>query len=70
MLLAAIAVAVFWWKWNKAWEELESGLKTQQTASAEKPQARVSAEVMEKLLIHRVEPAYPAEARPAKRDRS
>ncbi len=65
VLLAAIAVAVFWWKWNKAWEELESGLKTQQTASAEKPQAQVSAEVMEKLLIHRVEPAYPAEARQA-----
>jgi len=66
VLLAAIAAAIFWWKWNKAWEELESGLKAQQTASAEKPQAQVSAEVMEKLLIHRVEPAYPAEARQAK----
>jgi protein TonB len=44
---------------------LESGLKTQESASAEKPQAQVSAEVMEKLLIHRVEPAYPAEARQA-----
>jgi len=66
VLLAAIAAAIFWWKWNKAGEELESGLKAQQTASAEKPQAQVSAEVMEKLLIHRVEPAYPAEARQAK----
>lgn len=63
LIVAAIAVAVFWWKWNRAWEELESGLKGQQTASTEKPQAQVSAEVMEKLLIHRVEPAYPAEAR-------
>jgi TonB family protein len=65
LIVAAIAVAVFWWKWNRAWEELESGLKGQQTASTEKPQAQVSAEVMEKLLIHRVEPAYPAEARQA-----
>jgi TonB family protein len=65
LFMAAIAVAVFWWKWNRAWEELESGLKTQESASAEKPQAQVSAEVMEKLLIHRVEPAYPAEARQA-----
>jgi TonB family protein len=65
LVLAAIAVAVFWWKWNRAWEELESGLKSQETASAEKPQAQVSAEVMEKLLVHRVEPTYPAEARQA-----
>ena len=33
--------------------------------SAEKPQAQVAAEVMEKLLVHRVEPMYPAEARKA-----
>jgi len=65
LVLAAIAVAVFWWKWNRSWEELESGLKSQETASAEKPQAQVPAEVMEKLLVHRVEPTYPAEARQA-----
>lgn len=33
--------------------------------TAEKPQAQVAAEVMEKLLVHRVEPMYPAEARKA-----
>jgi TonB family protein len=65
LLAAAIAVAVFWWKWNRAWDELESGLKGQETTSAEKPQAQVPAEVMEKLLLHRVEPVYPAEARKA-----
>jgi len=63
LVLAALAVAVFWWKWNRAWQELESGLKTQETASTEKPQVQVPAEVMEKLLIHRVDPTYPAEAR-------
>lgn len=66
LLLAAVAVAIFWWKWNRAWEELEAGLKTQQAAAVEKPQAQVPAEVMEKLLVHRVDPAYPAEARQAK----
>jgi outer membrane biosynthesis protein TonB len=44
---------------------LESELKNSQAASAEKPQAQVAAEVMQKLLIHKVEPAYPAEARQA-----
>jgi len=65
LIAAAIAVAVFWWKWNRSWDELESGLKSQQTEAAQKPQAQVPAEVMEKLLVHRVEPVYPAEARKA-----
>jgi TonB family protein len=65
LFLAAIAGAVFWWRWNRGWEELESGLKNPQAASAEKPQAQVAAEVMQKLLIHKVEPQYPAEARQA-----
>ena len=63
LLLLAIAAAAFWWRWNREWTELESGLKTQRAALPEKPQAQVPAEVMEKLLVHRVEPAYPAEAR-------
>src|ERR1700676_3391612 len=63
VVFVAFAVAVFWWRWNRGWEELESGLKSSATASVEKPQARVPAEAMEKLLVHRVEPIYPAEAR-------
>jgi TonB family protein len=64
LTLAAVATGVLWWRWNHAWEELESGVKVEQ--AAEKPQLQVPAEVMQKLLIHRVEPTYPAEARPAK----
>ena len=65
LVLAAFAVAVFWWRWNRGWAELESGLKNSELTSAAKPEARVPAEVMEKLLVHRVEPTYPAEARKA-----
>jgi TonB family protein len=63
LVLAAIAAVVFWWRWRRGWEELEAGLKTPQMVLAEKPQAHVPADVMQKLLIHKVEPAYPAEAR-------
>jgi len=61
LVLAAVA-AVFWWKWNRSWEELESGLKNS-SVTADKPAVQVPAEVMQKLLLHRVEPVYPAEAR-------
>jgi len=64
-VLAASAGGVLWWRWNRSWDELESGLNGGQGSAAEKPQVQVPAEVMEKLLIHRVEPTYPAEARRA-----
>ena len=63
MLLVAIAAVALWWKWNRAWEELESGLNNSVTASAEKGPVQVPAEVMQKLLVHRVEPVYPPDAR-------
>jgi len=63
VVVVAVGAGLFWRKWNRGWEELESGLRTEQTAANEKPQAQVPAEVMEKLLIHRVEPVYPADAR-------
>jgi TonB family protein len=65
VLVVAIGAGIFWWRWNRGWEELESGLKNDPAAAAERPQAQVAAEVMEKLLIHRVEPIYPVEARKA-----
>lgn len=63
VLSLAIGGGIFWWRWNRGWEEIESGLNANQASTAEKPQAQVAAEVMQKLLIHRVEPVYPAEAR-------
>jgi TonB family protein len=62
MLGIAIALAAFGWRWNRGWEKLESGLNEQIAT----PHVQVPAEAMEKLLIHRVEPVYPPEARAAK----
>ena len=61
-LLIVIAAGGLWW-WNHQWELLEAGLNTSVSAQTEKPQAQVPAEVMQRLLLHRVEPVYPAEAR-------
>jgi TonB family protein len=60
----AILVTVLWWRWNRGWEDLESDLRTNETVT--QPQAQVPAEVMEKLVTHRVDPDYPAAARPSK----
>jgi TonB family protein len=59
--------AALWWRWNRGWEDIEGGLrKNEKTTEAPQPQARVPAEVMEKLVTHRVDPDYPLEARQAK----
>jgi len=61
LAVALIMALLFWWRWNRGWEQLESGLR--HPAAVEKPQLQVPAEEMEKLLVHRVEPAFPVEAR-------
>ncbi len=61
LLVVVIAGAIVWWRWNQGWRELESGLN-RGTEVSEKP-VQVPTEVMQKLLIHRVEPVYPDEAR-------
>ncbi len=66
LLSAAILLAVMWWHWNRGWEDLEAGLpKNEKTTEALQPQAHVPADVMEKLVTHRVDPDYPEAARPA-----
>lgn len=62
VLIAAGAGAGFWWKWKRGWEQLESGLKGEQ-GSEQAASVQVPAEVMQKLLVHRVEPVYPVEAK-------
>jgi TonB family protein len=62
LLSVAILLAVLWWRWRSGWEDLESGLRKNDVTS--QPQAHVPADVMEKLVTHRVDPEYPAAARP------
>jgi protein TonB len=60
-------LTALWWRWNRGWEDIEGGLrKNEKTTEALQPQARVPAEVMQKLVTHRVDPDYPLEARQAK----
>jgi TonB family protein len=64
---AAILLAVLWWRWDRGWEDLESDLqKRGKTIEAPQVQAHVPADVMLRLVTHRVDPDYPAAARAAK----
>jgi TonB family protein len=64
LVSAIVLIAVLWWHWNRGWEELEAGLpKIQSSSGAIRPQANVPADVMQKLVVHRVDPEYPASAR-------
>jgi protein TonB len=65
VVIVAFLAGVFWWRWNRGWDELELGLRNPELVFAEKPRMQVPADVMEKLLVHRVAPTYPAEARKA-----
>jgi TonB family protein len=66
LLLIAVVVCAtaLWWRWNRGWEELESGLVSRPVNNGIN-RVHVPAEVMEKLLLHRVDPEYPPAARPA-----
>jgi TonB family protein len=65
VLAAGITLFAFCWYWNRGWEDLESGLPNNQKTVVQ-PEAYAPAAVMEKLVTHRVDPDYPAEARPGK----
>ena len=61
----AMLLAVLLWRWNRGWEELESSLpKNEKAVALLQSQVQVPADEMEKRVIHRVDPDYPAAARP------
>ena len=64
VLAATILVSALLWRWHRGWQDLESGL--QQNPTPIRPQVQVPADVMERLVTHRVDPNYPAAARPEK----
>jgi protein TonB len=70
LIVLAVLAAAFWWRWNRGWEELESGLPNHEAKGEAPrvavPQVQVPAEEMQKLLVHKVDPEYPAAARQQK----
>jgi TonB family protein len=70
VIVVAILAAAFWWRWNRGWEELESGLPNHaakgNAPQVAAPEVQVPAEEMQKLLVHKVDPEYPAAARQEK----
>ena len=39
LLVAAVLVAICWWRWNRGWEELESGLPMSEAATGQPAQS-------------------------------
>ena len=60
LLIASVIVAVGmgWWRWQQAWQELEGRLPGHRVIAVQ-PRAQVPADVMQRLLIHRVDPLSP-----------
>jgi protein TonB len=62
-LLAAVTLLSYW-QWHRGWRKLDTQA-VRKDAHARPPAARVPPEVMERLLIRKVEPVYPDGARKA-----
>lgn len=58
------SVALGWWRWRQVWAELEQ--KMSEGTSVRLPAVKVPSSVMERNLLHRVEPIYPDDALRAK----
>jgi TonB family protein len=63
LLLLVVAVWAAW-QWHRGWQQLESRT-ARKDVHAQSPSAKVPAEVMERLLVRRVDPVYPEAARRA-----
>ena len=64
LIAGAAFAATLWWRWNRGWEELESGLLSRAATDGDR-RVHVPAELMQTLLIHRIDPEYPPAARSA-----
>ncbi|MGH9502704.1 MAG: TonB family protein [Terriglobales bacterium] len=66
LTLALLLVVGAWaaWQWHRGWQQLESRT-ARKDVHGQPPLAKVPPEVMERLLMRRVEPVYPEAARRA-----
>ena len=64
LALLMVVAMVSAWQWHRGWRQLEAQTE-RKDAHARPPSARVPPEVMERLLIRKVEPVYPETARRA-----
>jgi hypothetical protein len=63
MLLAAsviVAAGVGWWQWEQGWQELESRVPGRSIEITTQAPTAVGFEVMQRLLVHKVDPVAPA----------
>jgi hypothetical protein len=60
LLIASVIVAtgVGWWRWEQAWQELESRLPGR-TVATSPSRVSVPTEEMLRLVVHKVDPVYP-----------
>ena len=60
LLIASVIVAtgVGWWRWERAWQELESRLPGR-TATTSQSRVSVPTDEMLRLIVHKVDPVYP-----------
>jgi len=66
LTLGLLLVSGVWaaWQWHLGWQQLEARM-ARKDMHAQAPAAKVPAEVMERLLLRRVDPVYPDSARRA-----
>lgn len=64
--LTLLAGGFGWWYWHQAWGELEAHIPPAREPSAGGMPVDVPAEIMEKLVTHKVQPIYPEAARRAR----
>jgi TonB family protein len=64
LTLVLLLVVGSWavWQWHRGWQQLEARM-ARKDAHAQAPAAKVPAEVMERLLVRRVDPVYPEAVR-------
>ncbi len=65
MLVAAsviVAAGVGWWQWEQSWQQLESHMNGRAMEAAQPPTA-VSPDVMQRRLVHKVDPISPRGAK-------